>query len=594
MSDLGKFIDSNSITVFPSGFRREGIDLSSRLTTEKNLTNIKNLVSDVKQFNNFILSDPDNEDNVYIGIHGYIFNLEKTELQKDDKTYYIYAYIKLNSLSDSIGNILSPISDSNSTTTSNGTILDEQDNENKFWFKGLYLVDELPEGLDCNYYIKLSNDKNTLNNYGIRLNKNSIVNNYTKGDFSSEKTIDKIFTTTDLESTNLNSTNVYVNTIKALSNNTANISIQDFNNLQINSNSKTNYLNINDSDIKIKSGKGGDNYTAGITLNCNITNNSAGFINIYKGDNNNILLNQSGIYLNASEGEKIVNINSRVFNVSSWRGSINLSRDNSSYLAVNYIKSNDLYNEKSIYTPNINLSATNGGQETTVTNPPTIKGILSENNSSYAYLDICASNSYGIINLNQSDSNSKISVNTIYLNNIKFDSNNSNYLNSTNYTGTANCAINADNVKINTSLNTNTYLVGISKDVGSQTSYQNLYQVNANIIAQGSKLIVGSLYASSDERLKENIKDSNINASDLLNKIKIREYNFKEDDNKNNIIGCIAQELREILPCNLQSIVKGDESVENLSVNNDQLIYLLIKAFQEKCKELEELKNKLK
>lgn len=594
MSDLGKFIDSNNITVFPSGFRDEGIDLASRLTTEKNLTNIKNLVSDVKQFNNFILSDPDNVDNVYIGIHGYIFNLNKTELQKDDKSYYIYAYIKLNSLSDSIGNILSPISDSSSTTTSNGTILDEEDSEHKFWFKGLYLVDDLPEGLDSNCYIKLTNDSNTLNNYGIRLNKNSIINNYSEGDFSTEETIDKVFETIDLKSTNVNSSNIYVNNIKALSDNTANITIQDFKNLKINSTTNTNYLNINDSDIKIKSGKNGDKYDAGITLNCNSSNNYDGFINIYKGSNNNILLNQSGIYLNASENEKIVNINSRVFNVSSWRGNINLSRDNSSWLSVNSINSNYLYNQKSISTPSINLNATDGGR-ITVGKAPTIKGIiLNENNSSYPYLDICASNTYGIINLNQSNPNSQLDVNTIYLNNIKFDSNNSNYLNSTNYTGTANCAVNADKIKITSYNSTNTvYLTGALNNVGSQSAYENLYELNS-IYVRGSKLTVGSLYASSDQRLKENIKDSNINASELLNKIKIREYNFKSDENKDNIIGCIAQELREILPSNIQSIVKGDESTENLSINNDQLIYLLIKAFQEKCKELEELKNKLK
>lgn len=87
--------------------------------------------------------------------------------------------------------------------------------------------------------------------------------------------------------------------------------------------------------------------------------------------------------------------------------------------------------------------------------------------------------------------------------------------------------------------------------------------------------------ATSDRRLKENIKDSEISALDLIKQIKVKEYNFISDENKENTIGCIAQELREILPGNLKSIVSGDEEKEMLAIDNDKLIYILIKAVQE-------------
>ena len=78
---------------------------------------------------------------------------------------------------------------------------------------------------------------------------------------------------------------------------------------------------------------------------------------------------------------------------------------------------------------------------------------------------------------------------------------------------------------------------------------------------------------------------------DIINNISVKEYNLIADEEKKNTIGCIAQELREVLPDNLQSIVKGVEEKETLAIDNDKLIYILIKAVQELSKEIEELKK---
>lgn len=101
------------------------------------------------------------------------------------------------------------------------------------------------------------------------------------------------------------------------------------------------------------------------------------------------------------------------------------------------------------------------------------------------------------------------------------------------------------------------------------------------IISNFSSISSTRFIATSDRRLKENIKDSEISALDLIKQIKVKEYNFISDENKENTIGCIAQELREILPGNLKSIVSGDEEKEMLAIDNDKLIYILIKAVQE-------------
>lgn len=100
-----------------------------------------------------------------------------------------------------------------------------------------------------------------------------------------------------------------------------------------------------------------------------------------------------------------------------------------------------------------------------------------------------------------------------------------------------------------------------------------------------------TFYAGSDRRIKENIKDTEIAGLDIINNISVKEYNLIVDEEKKNTIGCIAQELREVLPDNLQSIVKGVEEKETLAIDNDKLIYILIKAVQELSKEIEELKK---
>lgn len=108
------------------------------------------------------------------------------------------------------------------------------------------------------------------------------------------------------------------------------------------------------------------------------------------------------------------------------------------------------------------------------------------------------------------------------------------------------------------------------------------------------EVTAASFNATSDRRAKENIRTSEVNAGEILSDINVVEYNYISDEEKKNTIGCIAQELRDILPDNLKTIIRGEETEDSyLSINNDQLTYLLIKAYQEEKQKRVEIEERL-
>ena len=102
-------------------------------------------------------------------------------------------------------------------------------------------------------------------------------------------------------------------------------------------------------------------------------------------------------------------------------------------------------------------------------------------------------------------------------------------------------------------------------------------------------------YGTSDRRLKENIKDLDLNCLDLVNNINLREFSWKADETHKPVIGAIAQELKQILPEKyIHEFIGGQENKdEYLSINDSKLVYLLIGAIQEQQKEIENLKAKI-
>lgn len=109
---------------------------------------------------------------------------------------------------------------------------------------------------------------------------------------------------------------------------------------------------------------------------------------------------------------------------------------------------------------------------------------------------------------------------------------------------------------------------------------------NNNLDVGTGKIYAQTFYARSDARLKDNIKDCDYGLN-IIQKIKVKEYNFKNDENIS--IGCIAQELDEILPEELKDSIVAKETY--LAINDSKLIYFLINAVKELKQEIDMLKQ---
>lgn len=103
----------------------------------------------------------------------------------------------------------------------------------------------------------------------------------------------------------------------------------------------------------------------------------------------------------------------------------------------------------------------------------------------------------------------------------------------------------------------------------------------------------GNVYAnniSSDRRIKENIKDSEVRALDIVKKIQHRQF-YKKTDDKHYDIGYIAQELEEIDPNFVLISPKTARNDEMYYVNELPIIATLSKAIQEQQEEMESMKE---
>ena len=137
---------------------------------------------------------------------------------------------------------------------------------------------------------------------------------------------------------------------------------------------------------------------------------------------------------------------------------------------------------------------------------------------------------------------------------------------------------------------TKRYLIGSY----SATSWSDI-GTNYSCYTQSGNLYATYFYGTSDRRLKENIKDLDLNCLDLVNNINLREFSWKADETHKPVIGAIAQELKQILPEKyVHEFIGGQETKdEYLSINDSKLVYLLIGAIQEQQKEIENLKAKI-
>ena len=105
-----------------------------------------------------------------------------------------------------------------------------------------------------------------------------------------------------------------------------------------------------------------------------------------------------------------------------------------------------------------------------------------------------------------------------------------------------------------------------------------------------------STYAGSDIRLKKDIKEAEINGIETINKVNVKEFRYKTEDEKHyKHIGVIAQEVEKEAPEIKDVVLHGeDDEKDMLVVEYGMFTPYLIKAVQELTTKVEELEARIK
>jgi hypothetical protein len=117
----------------------------------------------------------------------------------------------------------------------------------------------------------------------------------------------------------------------------------------------------------------------------------------------------------------------------------------------------------------------------------------------------------------------------------------------------------------------------------------------AKEITSNSSCTATYFNAKSDKRAKENIQLATYNALALIEKLPIYTYNYIND--KEVVTGILAQDLLQAQPKELDLVSNINATGVNndyMSIKNDKLMFVLMKAIQEQQEEIEHLKEEIK
>ena len=95
----------------------------------------------------------------------------------------------------------------------------------------------------------------------------------------------------------------------------------------------------------------------------------------------------------------------------------------------------------------------------------------------------------------------------------------------------------------------------------------------------------------SDERKKENIEDVDEECSEIVKKIKVKTFNYKEDKKKKKNIGFIAQDVYKKVPTKFEAVV--NDFGDYMGLDYGKMSSILWKALQEEMTKTEYLESKL-
>lgn len=143
----------------------------------------------------------------------------------------------------------------------------------------------------------------------------------------------------------------------------------------------------------------------------------------------------------------------------------------------------------------------------------------------------------------------------------------------------------ADSSKITSKL----WITGMTEDPTGTAANAKLY-VNGSVYAS-EQCEAAYFNARSDKRAKENIQPATYNALSLIEKLPIYTYNYIND--KDVVTGILAQDLLQVQPKELNLVSNINATGTNndyMSIKNDKLMFVLMKAIQEQQEEIKQLK----
>ena len=120
----------------------------------------------------------------------------------------------------------------------------------------------------------------------------------------------------------------------------------------------------------------------------------------------------------------------------------------------------------------------------------------------------------------------------------------------------------------------------------SDTSFGFLVDVISNNSFSGTAFTVVS-----DERKKENIEDVDEDCSEIIKKIKVKTFNFKEDKKKKSNIGFIAQDVQKKVPTKFETV--ANDYGDYMGLDYGKMSAILWKALQEEMTKTAYLESKL-
>ena len=98
----------------------------------------------------------------------------------------------------------------------------------------------------------------------------------------------------------------------------------------------------------------------------------------------------------------------------------------------------------------------------------------------------------------------------------------------------------------------------------------------------------------SDEKLKKNIEDVDVDVSDIVKKINVKSFEYtNEKFGVGKQIGFLANQLLDELPEVFSKNIIGKDREDNLNMNYIKINVLLWKALQEEIHRREQIESKL-